>query len=130
MALRCPLRLRRPDGSGVVETRTENLSSDGFFCVSKERFEPGQRLECVLLLPAAPPGVPAPGVPLFCHVEVSRLEVMAGDGGFGLGCRITDFVLLDRPTSPSEPNRRTEGSQLDANLQENREGSLHGSAGS
>jgi hypothetical protein len=83
------LRLFRQPGKPPTESTTENLSSEGLYCITKERFKPGQRLQCEIVIPATL-GAESPVV-LDCHVTVRRVESLGG--GFGLGCQIEDYSL-------------------------------------
>jgi hypothetical protein len=91
--LRWPVLLARPGDSGIVEAETENLSSQGFFCISPESFGIGEDLSCIVVLPAKGWGYDAQSVWLHCRVEVMRVEIQAPASGFGLGCRIEEFNL-------------------------------------
>src|SRR6185437_16197145 len=102
--LHCPVRLLRQPGTQSVESVTENLSSDGFYCVSREPLQPGERLKGVIVIcGGTPPAYEAPlrnssaigrqrctlgdsasAVRLECHVTVMRVEGLYS--AFGLGC--------------------------------------------
>jgi PilZ domain len=83
------MRLFTQPGKPPAESVTENLSSEGLYCITKERFKPGQRLQCEIVIPATL-GVESPVV-IECHVTVRRVEPL--HGGFGLGCHIEDYSL-------------------------------------
>jgi hypothetical protein len=72
----------------VVTTITQNLSSQGFYCLSKERFAVGERLLCILHIPSSDLGG---GGHLECRVEVVRIEENAADGQYGVACRTEDY---------------------------------------
>lgn len=93
MALRWPVCLTRTGERRSIESRTENLSSQGLYCISPEPFAPGERLDCVLTVPAAGWGYDA-ALLLHCLVEVARLETTGDDSGFGLGLKIEAFTLM------------------------------------
>jgi len=83
------LRLFRQPGKPPLESVTENLSSEGLYCITKERFKPGQRLQCEIVIPATHSmGSP---VVIECHMTVRRVESLRP--GFGLGCHIEDYSL-------------------------------------
>jgi PilZ domain-containing protein len=90
--LHWPVRLFRQPGARTVESATENLSSEGFYCISKEPFKRGDRLQCVMVLPGESVGSSEPFLLLQGHVTVTRVEYLAS--GFGLGCHIEDYALL------------------------------------
>lgn len=92
VALHWPVRLFRNPESRSVESITENLTSNGFFCVSKEPFQIGERLECIILIPAGSFGYSESPISLQCRVRVKRVEDQPE--GFGLGCYIEDYDLL------------------------------------
>ncbi len=93
MPLRWPVLLARSGDSRIVEAETENLSSQGFFCISRESFGIGERLNCIVVLPAKGWGYHAQSVWLHCRAEVIRVEIQAPASGFGLGCRMEEFSL-------------------------------------
>ena len=89
VAVHWTLRLFRQPGKPPAESVTENLSSEGLYCITKQRFKPGERLQCEIVIPATV-GPQAPVV-LECHVTVRRVEPL--HSGFGLGCHIEDYSL-------------------------------------
>ena len=89
VALHWPLRLfRQPEGQSI-ESTTEDLSSEGLYCITSKPFKPGERLQCEIVLPATL-GLESPIV-LECHVTIRRVEYL--QRGFGLGCHIEDYSL-------------------------------------
>lgn len=80
-----------------VESKTRNLSSDGFYCLSHEPFTPGERLECMLLIPAQERGSQEGALCLQCRVQVVRVETAREDGGFGIACRLVDYSVVQAP---------------------------------
>ena len=89
VAVHWTLRLFRQPGKPPAETVTENLSSEGLYCVTHQRFKPGERLQCEIVIPANV-GTGSPVV-IECHVTVRRVESL--HPGFGLGCHIEDYSL-------------------------------------
>ena len=91
VALRWPVRLfRQPEGPSI-ESTTENLSSQGLYCIASEPFKPGERLQCEIVIPGESLGSPDSSLRLQCHVTVRRVEHL--DRGFGLGCHIEDYSV-------------------------------------
>jgi len=90
-----PVRLFGEVGRPAVETATENLSCEGFFCISNQRFEAGERLECEIVIPAESLGAPNTSLKLQCCVIVRRVEHRRS--GFGLGCQIEKYTLVAGP---------------------------------
>ena len=93
VALHWPVRLFRSPDTQSVESTTENLTSNGFYCVSREPFQLGERLECVIAIPAGSFGYSSSPISLQCRGRVMRVEDQRHDG-FGLGCYIEDYDLL------------------------------------
>src|SRR5260221_3565439 len=92
IALHWPVRLFRDPATPSVESTTENLTSNGFYCVSREPFKLGERLECIIAIPAGSFGYSESPIRLQCRVRVTRIEDQGE--GFGLGCVIEDYDLL------------------------------------
>jgi len=91
-ALHWPVRLFRDPTAPSVESTTENLTSNGFYCVSKEPFQLGERVDCIIAIPACSFGHAESPIRLQCRVRVTRIEDHME--GFGLGCHIEDYDLL------------------------------------
>ena len=98
IALHWPVRLFRDPATPSVESTTENLTSNGFYCISKEPFELGERLECIIAIPAGSFGYNESPIRLQCRVRVARVE--GQQDGFGVGCYIEDYDLLTNSRSP------------------------------
>jgi len=92
IGLRWPVRLFRDPAAPSVESITENLTSNGFYCISREPFRLGDRLECIIAIPAGSFGYSDTPIRLQCHVRITRVE--GQQDGFGLGCYIEDYDLL------------------------------------
>lgn len=92
IALHWPVRLFREPETQSVETTTENLTSNGFYCISHEPFKLGERLDCIIAVPSGNLGFPNSPVSLQCRIRVTRVEEQRD--GFGLGCYIEDYDLL------------------------------------
>jgi PilZ domain len=92
VALHWPVRLFRHPASASVESTTENLTSNGFYCYSREPFEIGERLECIIAIPSGSFGYSGSPISLQCRVRVTRVEDQRE--AFGLGCYIEDYDLL------------------------------------
>jgi len=90
VALRWYLRLSS-GAIGTIETRTENISSRGFYCILASPLMPGDALDCELSIP----NYGATGVTrsIQCRAEVVRVESRGAETGFGVGCRILDFTI-------------------------------------
>jgi hypothetical protein len=98
--LHCPLRLYRRGVSQPLQGETLDLSSAGFFCVVRERFEPGDNLDCILTVPAENFSQNTGNVNLHCEVVVKRVQ--ARTEGFGVACRIDHYSLILRSDPSSQ----------------------------
>jgi hypothetical protein len=90
--LHWPIRLFRQSSTPSVESTTENLTSNGFYCVSSEPFQLGEWVECIIAIPADSLGYSNAPVCLQCRSRVMRVENQTA--GFGLGCYIESYDLL------------------------------------
>jgi hypothetical protein len=92
LPLRLPIRLSQ--GTAQISSGvTENISSEGFYCVSPDAFVPGDMLQVVLLLPAHNPGRGEMRACLTCQAQVVRIDPTWLGPGFGIGCRIETYSL-------------------------------------
>jgi hypothetical protein len=95
--VRWPLLFRDAPGA-AVDTMTENLSSDGFYCVTAVPFVPGDIRFCTLTAPACHPEDSSGMILVQCRVRVVRVQALSESGQFGMGCRIEDYrVCLPAP---------------------------------
>jgi PilZ domain len=77
---------------GTLETRTENLSSRGFYCFLETPLVPGDVISCDIAIPNY--SAPDRGISsIACQAEVIRVEAVGTDPSFGVACRILDFTL-------------------------------------
>jgi hypothetical protein len=75
-----------------VDTKTEDLSCEGFSCVSERPFSLYQVLDCELVIAAEELNHPTVLV-LRCRVQVVRVEPNGAEGTFGLACRLEDYMI-------------------------------------
>jgi hypothetical protein len=87
------VRFVRASGMDAVEATTRDLSSDGFFCLSDVPFIPGERLICVIKVPAHDPQKKERAVWIECGIRVMRVGPTDFDGVFGIACRIEDYCF-------------------------------------
>jgi len=80
-----------------IQTRTENISSQGFYCILAHPLIPGEALDCELSIPSY--GSVGVTRSLVCKAEVIRVESRGAEPGFGVGCRIVDFTLARNRSS-------------------------------
>jgi hypothetical protein len=78
-----------------VETKTEDLSCEGFFCISERGFTPHETIECELVIPSDKPGQPAEhDMVLRCRAEVVRVVPQGRGTTFGVACRFADYTVF------------------------------------
>jgi|SRR5208283_983574 len=80
-----------PGALEPLETETENLSSDGFYCRLKAAPAPGEIVDCTLHVPARRPQAPGGMLAVRCRVHVVRVEEPDSQGRYGIGCHIDDY---------------------------------------
>lgn len=95
LKLAYPVRLRQMGEKEQVETRTEDLSCEGFLCVSEHVFSPHEILECELVIPSREADQPVPehDIVLCCRAEVVRVVPEVLGGMFGIACRFADYSI-------------------------------------
>ena len=81
----------RLDNSDTVETVTQNLSSDGFYCRVNTAFVPGEVYPCILNVPTHYPYGGNRVQPVQCRVRIIRVEVLGAEDSYGVACRIEDY---------------------------------------
>lgn len=77
----------------MIESVTENLSSQGFYCFSQTPVASGELMLCSLTVPTHDPSRTNERVILECNVRVVRSEAPTADGLYGLACHIEDYRL-------------------------------------
>ena len=87
------IRLLRAGDGGGTETRTENITCDGFYCRTELPYSPGEQLDCELVIPGLGNGNGYETLILRCRVEVVRSEAHGLSPGYGVGCRLLDYSL-------------------------------------
>jgi hypothetical protein len=93
VALSLPIRLFRGDDSRPFDTRTRNVSSEGFYCVVTEPFTAGERIRCILTLPSFHPVHRDDVITLDCRARVVRVEALVPPN-FGIGCSIEGYQVV------------------------------------
>jgi hypothetical protein len=93
LTLAYPLRLFRVGYGSRVETKTENISCEGFFCITESFFTPREKLDCELVL-TSDDGQPVDeAIVLRCRAEVVRVVRHSQNSMFGLACRVADYTV-------------------------------------
>jgi len=88
VAVHWPMHLFRQSGR-PVESTTENLSSEGLYCITQEPFKQGERLQCMIVIPETVVGLESP-ILLECQVTIRRVENLR----HGFGLRLPYWGLL------------------------------------
>jgi hypothetical protein len=92
--LHLPLLLfRDSDRSAAVHSTTRDLSSSGFYCLSRVQFGVGEQLMCCLRMPTHDPDGQGMVRNLECMVRVLRVVPQESGDAFGIACRIEDYHL-------------------------------------
>lgn len=95
--LRVPLYLLPKGASAPIQTETEDLSLEGFYCYTERFFTPGEQCQFLMLLPpATKSSLALGGICLQGCVEVVRLTVTT-DLKYGLGCHLMSYRVLSSP---------------------------------
>ncbi len=93
LSLTLPLVLIRPGTQTTIATQTENVSSDGFYCLSEHQFWPDEILKCEMCLPGDEiSSVPEDGLLVNCEVRVVRV-VSTGLQSFGVACHLDQYTV-------------------------------------
>jgi len=92
-----------------IEAVTDDLSSEGFYCLAASPFVPGEVRICTLRVPANDPDDLSLAIPVQCRVRVVRVEALSEQGLFGVGCRIDDYWVHPPAGADSASTRGYEG---------------------
>ena len=93
--LHWPLSFPLTGTTETVLTMTQDLSSDGFYCIANARFVPGEARHCTLLVPTHHPSGENSPLHVLCKVRIIRVEVTGERGFYGVGCQIMDYRLVN-----------------------------------
>ena len=94
LSLALPLVLTRSAQAERIETHTENVSCDSFYCISDRPLTPNEIVECELLIPGdSVSSVPEGDLWLSCHARVVRVVAREPQAGFGVACRLEDYTI-------------------------------------
>ena len=116
--LHWPLSFSLTGTTDTVQTITQDLSSDGFYCIANARFVPGEARHCTLLVPTHHPGGENSPLHVLCKVRIIRVEVTGERGFYGVGCQIMDYRLLNsaRGMEPKGTLERADASESRLNV--------------
>ena len=84
-------RIKLPGTSSEIFGETRNVSAGGIYFVTRSnRFESGQELECLLILPEKLTMAPAP-IPVTAHGRVLRIRKEPADERFGVALEVSGY---------------------------------------
>lgn len=112
--LRWSLLFRDRHGE-TMESTTENLSSQGFYCLCQTPVACGEVLLCWVTVPTHDPSGDKGPMVLECDVRVVRTEAASAGTGFGVACRIEDYRFSNHEArSPFEGLRQSTRSRQES----------------
>lgn len=88
------LHFLRPGATDGLDTVTQNLSSDGFYCIANTAFVPGETISCTLTVPTHDRNGGDRVRPILCRVRIIRVETLGEADLYGVGCRIEDYRFI------------------------------------
>jgi hypothetical protein len=98
-SLRVPLYLLPQGATAPIQTETEDLSLEGFYCYTERPFLPGECFHFLMFLPpATKSSLALGGLCLQGCVQLVRLTA-TGDLRYGLGCHLMSYRVLSNSES-------------------------------
>jgi hypothetical protein len=76
---------------GWVEASIHDISSDGFYCLSKSPFPAGATLLCEIVGPAHTPNKSHSVISIECKIKIIHSDPAGPKGVFGTGCHIQEY---------------------------------------
>ena len=104
-------RIGEPTG---VQTATEYISSDGFFCISEQPFSPNENVDCEVVIPSQDSTCDAESLVLRCRAEVIRVVTDGINPGYGLACRLKDYTVGRTILKQTRTTHRNQEAELPA----------------
>jgi len=100
--LRLPVLFLREKADAPLQTETQDISNNGFYCITTHPFAPGEKLRCLIGVPARSSTQRELKDRLYLEAEVDVVRIVVNNGsGFGVGCRISDYRVLASNAIPS-----------------------------
>jgi hypothetical protein len=94
LRLALPVVLFRSGEADMIETKTEDVSCDSFYCISDKPISLGDQLDCELVIPGDEvTSVPEADLHLRCRVRVVRVVARGPQQGFGVACQLEDYTI-------------------------------------
>ena len=95
MSLHLPVLLFRNESERPARGETTDISNDGFYCTTNEPFAPGERVRCLIALPALKDTQSnRTGLCLDGTAEVVRITADERAAGFGIGCFLSSYRVV------------------------------------
>ena len=94
MQVHWTIRFLRNGNGDAHETVTRDLSSEGFQCLTRVPFVPGEFSMCTLGVPANDPKDARRILMVNCKVRVVWVRA-TDDGYYDMGCRIENYQFVD-----------------------------------
>ncbi len=94
LKLSWPVLVFHLTGDRVIETRTHDLCSTGFYFLCPTALEVSTVLGCILSLPAHDTTRKGRCLPLHCRVRIVRVDHDARNGLAGIACCIEDYHFV------------------------------------
>jgi len=92
--LACPVRMLRIGNGCRIDTKTEDISCEGFFCITESLFSLREKLYCELVIATGSDGrAVGEAIVLRCRAEVVRVVRQPENSAFGVGCRVSDYTI-------------------------------------
>ena len=110
LRLSYPLRLFRPGDDAPIHTTTEDVSCEGFYCITQFKSSPLDILECELEIPSKDSGLSTGDrIILHCQVRVVRVVPRTADSTFGLACQLADYTIGHQICEEETPELLAQG---------------------
>lgn len=102
LRLRLPILLLRGEAETPLWTETADISNNGFYCNTGQPFAPGDELRCLIVLPTHAPDAADNNEHLYLEAKVDVVRIVMNEGnGFGIGCEIRQYQVVNRQTLPA-----------------------------
>jgi hypothetical protein len=94
-----PILLFQEESGEAVETITRDLSSSGFYCLSRVPFACGEVLICSLQIPTHERSNNEGVLALECKATVVRIDPEGAERAWGIACHIEDYKARRKPAT-------------------------------
>ncbi len=101
VSLHLELQLFRQLESEPIDSKTENLSSEGFYCLTDVPVRQGEHLGCLIMVPSLDPRAPDATLGLHCRIRVVRVDGSVNGKPHGIGCRIEAYSIMKFDSAPA-----------------------------